>query len=700
MALDLTTGVRGSERERPSRHTVLPGPSGSRDERPREVGARRPDIQGLRAVAVLLVVGYHAGLPLPGGFVGVDVFFVISGFVITGMLLREWAAHGRVRFARFYVRRVKRLTPALALMVCVTLVLSTLLLSPLGPQQATAQTAAGAMFLVANAVIARTTGGYFDGPAEQNALLHTWSLSVEEQFYLVFPLLLTGLLLLGRRRGRRSLATAAVALVSLGSFLVALVVSLGWEIEVGELLVGFYGPLTRVWEFGAGALLALSPTLLAVRTRLRAQAAGAAGVALLLASVVLISERTAFPGPWTLLPVAATMLLIRSGEETGTVWARWLRSAPMARIGDWSYSIYLWHWPFIVFATALWPGRVFAAPAAAMLSFGAAVASFRLVEDPVRRWEPPNRAGVVWLVTASLGPPVLLAGVVGLAVGQGYWSSTVKAHQSAVLEVQRGCHGFESLGQRAAADCTWNGGAPGAPIYLIGDSHARHFGESVIRAGESLGRPVVIATASACPLVDIRIRDLSDSGAHERQCGGWVEGTLSSLATAKRGTVVMSASDLYWRDPTFAVGTSADAMATATGPKLVMAQEALRSTIGSLTAAGHDVVLVQTVPRWDRTDAWSPGECTVLGLLTSVGSCEQSMPVERAIHRQGRVRDMLVEVSAATGSRLVDPWQRLCPDGLCSTHGSMGSRYKDTNHITARQSAEFAEDFRQELAAR
>ena len=152
--------------------------------------SRRTDIQGLRAVAVLMVVAFHAGLPFPGGFVGVDVFFVISGFVITGMVLRERRATGRIRFGQFYLRRFKRLTPALALVVAVTVTASAAVLSPLGTQQTAAKTGIGAMLLAANVVIARTTGGYFDADAATNPLLHTWTLSVEEQFYLAFPALI------------------------------------------------------------------------------------------------------------------------------------------------------------------------------------------------------------------------------------------------------------------------------------------------------------------------------------------------------------------------------------------------------------------------------------------------------------------------------------------------------------------------------
>jgi len=147
-------------------------------------------VQGLRAVAVLAVVLFHASDVLPGGFVGVDIFFVISGFVIALSLLGEYRRIGRIRLAKFYVRRFKRLVPALALVVAFTLIASAFVLSPLGPQQTAIFTGVAAVFSVANISIALTTGDYFDAPAELNPLLHTWSLSVEEQFYLVFPIAL------------------------------------------------------------------------------------------------------------------------------------------------------------------------------------------------------------------------------------------------------------------------------------------------------------------------------------------------------------------------------------------------------------------------------------------------------------------------------------------------------------------------------
>ena len=265
-------------------------------------GNRRLDIQGLRAIAVLMVVAFHAGLPIPGGFVGVDVFFVISGFVITGMLSREWANTHRIRFGQFYLRRFKRLTPALALMVAVTIVISAAVLSPLGTQQTASKTAIGAMLLVANFVIAVATGGYFDAPAQTNPLLNTWSLSVEEQFYLVFPALLA-LAWLSARRRRLLKATPplVVGAVAVASFGLALLTSHGWTLPNSPWLLGFYSPFSRAWEFAAGALLALAATKLKITSGKLALALGLVGTAILGASLWLINDSTPFPGVSDLL---------------------------------------------------------------------------------------------------------------------------------------------------------------------------------------------------------------------------------------------------------------------------------------------------------------------------------------------------------------------------------------------------------------
>jgi peptidoglycan/LPS O-acetylase OafA/YrhL len=435
------------------------------------MGRRRLDVQGLRAVAVLSVVAYHAGLPVRGGFVGVDVFFVISGFVITAMLRREWESTGRISFAAFYKRRFKRLTPALAVVVAVTAVTAGLVMSPLGPQQRVSETGLGAMALIANWVIASTTGGYFDAPAATNPLLHTWSLSVEEQFYLLFPALLAlGWLVAARWPRRRHTATLLVGLVAFGSFGVALI---GVNPFFRSWLFGFYSPLTRAWEFAVGALLAL----VAVKA---VRGAGVAGFGLLAASFFLIDDRTTFPGMWTLLPVAGTALLIVARPRV-------LAVRPLVRIGDWSYSIYLWHWPLIVFATTFGWNRT----AAAALSFLPAVASFRWVERPLRTVQLPRRRFAL-LVAAVVMSPLIVDGALG-AVAADVWTPRYDSGRMPV--VNRGdlgqlgfyrymterYHPCAAAGIRAHSlryggflRCRQSKLGSKIDVAIIGDSHAEH----------------------------------------------------------------------------------------------------------------------------------------------------------------------------------------------------------------------------------
>jgi peptidoglycan/LPS O-acetylase OafA/YrhL len=450
----------------------------------------RPDVQGLRAIAVIVVVLFHAGLPVSGGFVGVDVFFVISGFVITAMLQREWRDTGRIGFGRFYLRRFRRLTPALALVVAVTVVASLLILSPFGPQQTAAKTGFGALLIAANVVIVRTTGNYFDAPAAGNPLLHMWSLSVEEQFYLAFPLILMVAWTASRRwraRWAPGVAIAAVALVSFGLAWYALGREMGW---VESSLIGFYGPGSRAWEFAVGALLALALPRLERLPGWVATASGLLGGAALAASLFIISESTPFPGPWTLLPVGATLLLLASGTHDHPV-RRALACRPMVKVGDWSYSIYLWHWPLIVFATVLWPANDTALVVAATVSFVPALVSFYWVETPIRRLRPLGRMGTAALVAVVVLPVLALsAGAVRWSNGELEQLASGDARAVYDGEIAWKDHDFKLGGFEDCTDPTMLKMVEEAPnheprcqqskpgkdvdLALIGDSHVEH----------------------------------------------------------------------------------------------------------------------------------------------------------------------------------------------------------------------------------
>lgn len=457
-------------------------------------GVRRSDIQGLRALAVLFVLVFHAGLPAPGGFIGVDVFFVVSGFVITNMIYRERSSTGRFSVGQFYVKRFKRLTPALAVTVAVTMFMAFFLLSPFGLQETAAKTGIGAMLLGANFVIARDTGNYFAPAAESNVLLHTWSLSIEEQIYLVFPFIL--LLGWGLERSARRIPWAALLIgaATVASFLLTIAGADALGPRAGYYLLGYFGPLGRAWEFGVGALLALATKKRILSSATYAQLLAWIGLGLLFSSLWLITPNTTYPGVWTLLPVSGTLILIAAGTGHDTLVNRALGTSVLTKLGNWSYSIYLWHWPLIVFTKHLWPDVPFAAPAAAALSILPAATSYRWVEQPTRRLPPLGPHRTAALVGAVVLPPIVLAGTLGWAQNN-YWQpqyDRTPAHQGSVgnseyfsylLDMSHPCR---AIGENGSGEIAWSEFMQSdsrcrqskpvsrIDIALLGDSHAEH----------------------------------------------------------------------------------------------------------------------------------------------------------------------------------------------------------------------------------
>src|SRR5688500_11000902 len=306
--------------------------------------AHSREIDGLRAVAVLAVVLYHAGATLaPGGFVGVDVFFVISGYLITGLLLQEWRHTGRLAFGAFYARRARRLLPALFVVVVATAFAGALLPPPGGVPDGLARSALAAVGFVASFRIGLAAGGYFDGVAAETPLLHLWPLAVEEQYYLLLPPLLCVMLRWSRSTQARTLLALSLASLLLAEYWVM------WRPSLA-----FHMMPARFWELTAGGLVAvLAPGIVLSAA---ARSAGAiAGLTLIVVSAFFWPPGLHFPG-FGALPAVAGATLVVLAAHGGPVpgpggWL--LGSAPMVRIGLWSYSLYLWHWPLLAFDRAL-----------------------------------------------------------------------------------------------------------------------------------------------------------------------------------------------------------------------------------------------------------------------------------------------------------------------------------------------------------
>ena len=366
----------------------------------------RPDLEGLRALAVVLVLLYHAEIPgFGGGFVGVDVFFVLSGFLITGLIVREIGQTGRVSLPAFYARRARRLVPAALLVIAVTMLASVFLLPPLRVPDVAGDAAASALY-VSNIRFALQATDYLQADVAPSPLLHYWSLGVEEHFYLVWPALLA--ITAGLARGRTRLIALVIAVVAGASLALSIVLTdaaAPWA---------FFSLPTRAWELGLGAIVAVTAVHLARAPARLSAGAAAAGVGLIVAAGIVIGQDTPYPGLAALLPTIGAALVIAAGTGgTVSATARLLGRRPVRFMGRISYSLYLWHWPILVLPAAAL-GTALPMPARiglALLAIPIAAASQRWVEEPIHRGRLLERFG-----GRRPSRSLALAGVLSLAV--------------------------------------------------------------------------------------------------------------------------------------------------------------------------------------------------------------------------------------------------------------------------------------------
>jgi peptidoglycan/LPS O-acetylase OafA/YrhL len=625
----------------------------------------RADVQGLRAAAVLLVIGFHAGLPLSAGFAGVDIFFVISGFVITALILRQLDA-GRFSLAEFYVRRVKRLLPALILMLVVVLALSFLLESPLGPQQTTAKTGVGAMLLVANMVILRTSGDYFDAAATTNPLLHVWSLSVEEQFYLGFSFLLLLAWILGRRsRARIGVMASAVVGLTAASFALAVT----WTYAKGPVSFlsdptsfAFYSSPTRAWEFGVGAIVALWAHGRTDQGRARGRVPGLialASIALLTAPNLLVDDKTPWPGVMAVLPVAGTAGLIVAGTLAPNPASRLLSTRPAVWIGDLSYSLYLWHWPVIMFASLVWP-RTTTPLLAALASVVPAWLSYRYVETPLRAPRQHSRATVFGLgagtATAATGLAFALS-TIGVAVVPQAASYRAEA---AALPMGRasGCMIRDRSYVPSDIDrCYTHVARPKGWVMLVGDSHADAISNGVVAAATHLGYSVLTLTGAQCEFT----RHPAPSE-YLPNCAAMNNDLLDRATGINPPAVVIMS---HW---------GAARMETEKNWP-----QALNPTLTELRQAHVPVLFVLDVPNFAAWDAGQPAACRG-GVLDF--TC--TLPREEVEAIQGRARAQELKlIRRHRGVTMYDPWPCFCNATVCSSVVNGRLAYRDFAHLNA-----------------
>lgn len=528
-----------------------PSLSGTAD-RPSAQSDYRADIQGLRAIAVGLVVIFHLWpRRLSGGYVGVDVFFVISGFLITSHIMREVLSTGTLAVRRFWARRIRRLLPASLLVLALSGAAALVILPSTVLVETGKQIAASALY-VENWQLARSAVDYMAADNDPTVAQHYWSLSVEEQFYLVWPLLL--LALLGRdMAGRVRTAAAVRRRVALGLGTVV-VVSLCWSVFSTPRDAGFayFSTFTRAWEFGAGALLGAVP--LALRGR-AGRVAGWSGVAFIIAAGVAFSGSTVFPGWVALLPVLGSVLVIAARPEGPASVGHWLGLRPMRFIGDISYSIYLVHWPLIILGAHLvgahltWRHKLVLLALTVVLAWASKV----WVEDPLRRGPLLGRRPRNAFVFAALGMACVAAPA--LAIPKQPDGSGASRAASAALNQDIACQGPSALltagcnpvsgrgpllvsAEEVAAErgiaracqaildspklATCVLGDPqgrNGTVALVGDSHASAWGPTLDELGRLRGWRVIVHTKSSCPFsLARRVLPTESSAARAEAC--------------------------------------------------------------------------------------------------------------------------------------------------------------------------------------
>ncbi len=692
------------------------------------MGARkaiRGDVQALRAIAVAIVIVAHSSSGfLPGGFVGVDVFFVISGYLIAGLLLREVAREGRFSLVGFWARRARRILPA-ATVVTVTTVVASLVLLPLIDTRGVVGDALWASLFLANVHFANQDVYYFSQGFGASPLQHYWSLAVEEQFYLAWPLLLLALLTAVRatrrmRAGsgplRRAPTLPRRAIATM--LLVVTAASFAWSLILTEAApaAAYFSTLTRAWELGVGALAALVTThALRRMSTVPATVLATVGLAMIAASSTFLGTETAFPGYAAALPVFGTALVLVAGStRVRPLTSVVLDIAPLRVLGDWSYSLYLWHWPALVL-----PQRLLGRPLEPIEIVGSLLATLALAALTFRYVETPFRtgraAGRLRLGRGVALYPVSLALVAGVCAASWTWTDYQGGElgDNPAITVTRDRPGEDttdlvrasveaarrdvavpsdldpdlldlrdSIADVGACDyredvralCPRGALAGERTMVLIGDSHARAWIPAFDDIAENADWRSYYLVKSQCAAAQVTVAPVEEARPFT-ECDDFHAWVVEQVRLLQPDLVVVTSSPPV--NGVYDADGQRQEDIDAVAPLLL---EGYNSLFTDLQAAADRVVLLRDVPK----SSGDPGSC-----LSGQGSLEACMfePVERS----QILADVSVASAESTGTEVVDPTPWLCYQDDCPVVIGGTLSYRDTSHLTTEYAARLSD---------
>lgn len=646
----------------------------------------RPEIDGLRAIAVLSVVLFHFGVPgLGGGFVGVDVFFVISGFLIGGHLWDELVKTGRIALGQFYLRRIRRLAPAFFAVVLISFAVGWVIMLPFEFRAFGKEVIAASVWL--SNVLFYREAGYFDVGAENRVLLHTWSLSVEEQFYIFLPLCL--LLLTFGLRARNRLILGFLTLIWLASLLACI-----WLTPTRPISTFYLFPY-RAWEMLSGVLIAISLRYCQVPARW-ASPVSWLGLGLTCFSIIVVRE-AGFPGWQAVLPVAGAVLLLwGTSTPGGSLVKQGLSHPGMVLVGMISYSLYLWHWPVLVLSK-YWRGE-YSGWVEALLwmctTFALAYLSWRFVEQPVRR-------------SKRVVPSILLSGAVsvGLATVALGWTiyrsdglasrfpAELRTHITASGEFYNDWRRCSDVSEGALAGMNVCAIGPEGPpkVLLWGDSHMRAWMAGLEQAAHAAGTPAMLIWQGGCPPVfGIEKRETAGTPTKDRKCWSWndqLRAALPALTSVER--VLLIGRWAYYADGQ-GVGQDAHNKITLTavapletakiGQELFA--QAFQATVRELRENGLEVFALRQVPEMQDYNSREVSRDMAHGRMTASEATDLlTLSLPRARQRSERADTVLRALASSEQIRLIDPWPGLCAE-TCNGLYEGVSYYFDNNHIT------------------